>query len=116
MSQAHLGIVVEALLTDENLRIRFALERMEMIADLCVRGVELTSDEIDLLCQTDAHLWFSEDEVRREWRGWIRHPQCGFAMSGRRPITALSEEANVARVMDEIITQIAQRQTRRTQA
>jgi hypothetical protein len=70
MSQAHVGMVIEALLTNENLRIRFALERLEMIADLCVRGIELTSDEIDLLCQTDAHLWFLEDEVRREWQQW----------------------------------------------
>ena len=70
MSQAHVGTVIEALLTDENLRIRFALERIETIADLCVRGVELTGDEIDLLCQTDARLWFLGDEVKREWQEW----------------------------------------------
>jgi hypothetical protein len=78
MSQAHVGTVIEALLTDENLRIRFALERIETIADLCVRGVELTGDEIDLFCQTDARLWFLGDEVRREWREWtdIRRAVC----------------------------------------
>ena len=70
MSHAHVGIVIETLLGDENLRIRFALERMETIADLFARGVELTGDEIDLFCQTDARLWFLEDEVRREWRQW----------------------------------------------
>ena len=68
MSQAHVGTVIKALLTDENLRIRFAFERLEVIADLCVRGVELTGDEIDLFCQTDARLWFLGDEVRSEWR------------------------------------------------
>ena len=68
MSQAHVGIVIETLLADEDLRIRFALERMGTIADLCVRGIELTSDEIDLFCQTDARLWFVGDEVRRESR------------------------------------------------
>ena len=51
MSQAHVGIVIEMLLADENLRIRFALERMETIADLFVRGVELTGDEIDLFAK-----------------------------------------------------------------
>ena len=78
MSQAHVGTVIEALLTDENLRIRFALERLETIADLCVRGIALTSDEIDLFCQTDADLWFLGDEVRREWRRWaeVRSADC----------------------------------------
>ena len=40
------------------------------IADLCARGVELTGNEIDLLCETDARLWFLGDEVKREWREW----------------------------------------------
>ena len=70
MSQAHVGIVIETLLADEDLRIRFALERMETIADLCARGLELTGDEIDLFCQTDARLWFLGDEVKYEWRQW----------------------------------------------
>jgi hypothetical protein len=26
--------------------------------ELCLRGAELTRDEIDLLCRTDARLWF----------------------------------------------------------
>ena len=58
MSQAGVGMVVEKLLTDEDLRIRFALDRMETIAELCLRGIELTRDEIDLIHRTDARLWF----------------------------------------------------------
>ena len=115
MSQAHVGIVIERLLTDENLRIRFALERIETITDLCLRGVELTSDEIDLFCQADASLWFLGDEVRDEWQQWIdtRGPDCP---EWPTPDTAQSEEASLARLMDEIITRLAQRETRRSQA
>ena len=68
MSQAGVGMVIEKLLTDENLRIRFALDRMEAIAELCVRGFELTGDEIDLFYRTDARLWFLGDQVRAEWQ------------------------------------------------
>ena len=112
MSQAHVGIVIKALLTDEDLRIRFALERLETIVDLCLRGIDLTSGEIDLLCQTDAHLWFLGDEVRREWRRWADTPDANGPDSPT-PDTAQSGEASLAQLMDEIITQIAQRQTRR---
>ena len=70
--------VIEALLTDENLRIRFALDRIETVAELCLRGVELTSDEVDLFCRTDARLWFLGDEVTDEWQQWTgtRHAAC----------------------------------------
>ncbi len=56
MSQ--MGKVIDTLLTDENLRTRFALDRIETVAELCMRGAELTRDEMDLLCRTDARLWF----------------------------------------------------------
>ena len=68
MSQAGVGTVIEKLLTDENLRIRFALDRIETIAELCLRGVELTGDEVETLCWTNAHFWFLGDEVRSEWQ------------------------------------------------
>ena len=68
MSQAGVGMVIEKLLTDERLRIRFALDRMETIAELCLRGFELTRDEIDLFSRTDARLWFLGDQVRGEWQ------------------------------------------------
>jgi len=60
-------MAIEKLLTDERLRIRFARDRMETIAELCLRGFELTRDEIDLIYRTDARLWFVSDHVRGEW-------------------------------------------------
>lgn len=55
---SRIGLVIDKLLTDENLRTRFAIDRIETVAELCLRGAELTRDEIDLLCQADARLWF----------------------------------------------------------
>jgi hypothetical protein len=63
MSQAGVGTVVEELLTDENLRVRFALDPMETVADLFLRGVDLTGDEIELLCRADAGVWFLRSAV-----------------------------------------------------
>lgn len=68
MSRTAVGMVIEKLLTDETVRIRFAVDRMETIADLCLRGFELTRDEIDLFSRTDARLWFLGDQVRGEWK------------------------------------------------
>jgi hypothetical protein len=59
-------MVIEKLLTDENLRSRFALDRMETVAELFLRGFDLGPDEIDLFCRTDAALWFLGDTVREE--------------------------------------------------
>jgi hypothetical protein len=61
-------MVIEKLLTDERLRIGFALDRMETIAELYLRGFELTRDEIDLFDRSDARLWFLGDRVRSEWQ------------------------------------------------
>ena len=66
MSRTIVGMAIEKLLTDEDLRIRFALDRMDAIAELCLRGFELTRDEIDLFSLTDARLWFLGDQVRGE--------------------------------------------------
>jgi hypothetical protein len=63
MSRSIVGMVIDKLLTDEDLRIRFALDRVETVADLCLRGFDLTRDEIDLLCQTDAGVWFLRSAV-----------------------------------------------------
>ena len=60
-------MVIETLLTDESLRVRFALDRIEAIAELCLGGVELTRDEIDLIYRTDVRLWFLSDHLRGEW-------------------------------------------------
>jgi hypothetical protein len=69
MSRARIGMVIDKLLTDENLRIRFALDRVETVAALCLGGFDLTRDEIDLLCRTDAGVWF----LRRAVRGAPQH-------------------------------------------
>ena len=63
MSRANVGMVIDKLLTDENLRIRFAVDPMETVAELFLRGFDLTRDEIDLLCRTDAGVWFLRSAV-----------------------------------------------------
>jgi hypothetical protein len=64
MSRASVGMVIDKLLTDEHLRIRFAVDPIETVADLFLRGFDLTRDEIDLLCRTDAGVWFLGSAVR----------------------------------------------------
>jgi hypothetical protein len=64
MSRASVGKVIDKLLTDENLRIRFALDPIETVAELILRGFDLTHDEINLLCRTDAGVWFLRSAVR----------------------------------------------------
>jgi hypothetical protein len=66
MSQAGVGMVIETLLTDEGRRIRFALDRIETIAEPCLSGFELTRDELDLIYRTDVGLWF-RDHVGGQW-------------------------------------------------
>jgi hypothetical protein len=63
MSQRMVGIVVETLLTDEDLRIRFALDPIQTLAELNVRGLQLTSEEIDVFVRTDARVWFWNREL-----------------------------------------------------
>ena len=57
MSQKMVGNVINELLSDEDLRIRFVVDRMEALAELCIRGFELSGAEIDLFYRTDARLW-----------------------------------------------------------
>ena len=64
MSRASVGMVIDKLLTDESLRIRFAVDPMETMAALALRGFDLTRDEFDLLCRTDAGVWFLRSAVR----------------------------------------------------
>jgi hypothetical protein len=63
MSQQMVGIVINRLLTDEDLRVRFALDPIETLADLSFRGLELTSDEIDVFIRTDTRMWFWSGEL-----------------------------------------------------
>jgi hypothetical protein len=51
MSQHTVGIVIDKLLTDEDLRIRFVTDRMETLAELCLRGFGLSPNDIDLFCE-----------------------------------------------------------------
>jgi hypothetical protein len=61
MSQTGVRKVVEQLLTDENLRIRLGFDPIETVAELCLRGFDLSGEEIDLFCRTDANVWFLGD-------------------------------------------------------
>jgi hypothetical protein len=61
MSQQMVGIVIDRLLTDEDLRIRFIVEPVETMADLHARGFELTPEEIDLFIQTNTRTWLWTD-------------------------------------------------------
>jgi hypothetical protein len=58
MSQQSVGIVVHKLLTDEDLRVRFALDRIETLAALGFLGIALTPEEFDVLLQADPRVWF----------------------------------------------------------
>ncbi len=51
------------MLPDENLRLRCALDPVATVAEPCLRGFDLTRDEIDLLCRTDAGVWFLRSAV-----------------------------------------------------
>ena len=68
MSHTSVGRVIDALLTDEDLRTRFAHNRIDTVGELCLRGFELTRDEIDLCCQMDIQAWFRLDELAGERR------------------------------------------------
>ena len=111
MSRAGVGIVIDKLLTDEDLRIRFALDRFEAVAELYLLGAELTRDEIDLFCRTDSHLWFVGDWVRAEWQQWTGARGAVFPQ-GATLEAAQSEEATVARVIDDIMTALVRREAR----
>lgn len=56
-------MVIDRLLTDEDLRIRFVRDRIEALMELSLRGFDLTENEIGLLSQTDARLWFWDRQV-----------------------------------------------------
>jgi hypothetical protein len=58
MSQQMVGIVIDRLLNDEDLRVRFANDRIETLAALSFLGIELTRAEMDVFLRTDAQLWF----------------------------------------------------------
>jgi len=63
MSRVGIGKVIDTLLTEEKLRIGFAVDRISTVTELFRRGFDLSQDEIDLFCRTDAALWFLGDVV-----------------------------------------------------
>ena len=62
MSQRTVGIVIDRLLGDESLRLRFEEDPVETVGELLAHGVELTPNEIDLFVQSDAQMWFWIDQ------------------------------------------------------
>jgi hypothetical protein len=67
MSQQNVTNVISRLLTDEELRMRFALDPFDTVAELHLRGLALTPDEIDVFVQSDVRVWFGESERVRGW-------------------------------------------------
>ena len=63
MSQQNIEDVVRWLMTDEDLRTRFVLDRFEAICEFQVRGASLRPDEIDLFLQSDSELWIGQHEA-----------------------------------------------------
>jgi hypothetical protein len=57
VSRQFVGRVIHHLLTDEELRDRFAINPVETIADLMRQGCELTAEEVEVFVRTDARLW-----------------------------------------------------------
>ena len=63
MSQQMVGLVIDRLLEDEDLRDRFALDRIDTLAELSFRGFELTPDELDVFIRRDARVWARESLI-----------------------------------------------------
>jgi hypothetical protein len=61
MSQETVGEVMTRLLSDEELRIRFAHDPLDILAELHLRGLRLTPGEIDVFVQSDVRMWFGEN-------------------------------------------------------
>ena len=57
MSQQNVGHVIHILLTDEDVRTRFALDPLDTIADLHLQGLALTVDEIAMFVRSDVQSW-----------------------------------------------------------
>jgi hypothetical protein len=61
MSHHTVGIVMDRLLGDADLRRRFAIDRVEGVGELQANGVELTPREIDLFVEADVQMWFWDE-------------------------------------------------------
>ena len=65
MSHQNVERVIDRLLTDEELRMRLALDPLDTLAELHLRGLALTPEEIDAFVQADVRLWFHENDCVR---------------------------------------------------
>jgi hypothetical protein len=63
MSRAGVGYIVDRLITDRRLRLRFAFDPVQTVVDLYLRGVDLSFDEIDLLSRADPRVWMPGEHV-----------------------------------------------------
>lgn len=57
MSQRNVELLIGRLVTDEDLRHRFARAPFEALAEFVDQGWELSRSEIDALVQIDVTLW-----------------------------------------------------------
>jgi hypothetical protein len=57
MSLQAVEIVMNRLLTNQELRVRFAIDRLEALGELYTDGLDLTPGELDLFIQSDVQMW-----------------------------------------------------------
>jgi hypothetical protein len=57
MSQRNVELFMGRLLTDAELRRRFARAPLEIVGEFCEQGWELSRGEMDALAQLDMRLW-----------------------------------------------------------
>jgi len=64
MSQRAVSVIVDRLVTDQDVRDRFTQHRLEVLVDLQLyAGIELTADEIAAFVCADLEAWFSDGLV-----------------------------------------------------
>jgi hypothetical protein len=63
MSQQAVASLIHRLLTDEDLRIRFAADRVGTIADVCLGGLQLSSDEMNVFVTSDPRIWHDDRQT-----------------------------------------------------
>jgi hypothetical protein len=63
MSHHRVGIALNALLDDDDLRVRFAIDPIDALADLGIRSIFLTPDEIDVFIRIDPRVWSWTNDV-----------------------------------------------------
>ena len=57
MSQRNVELFIGRLLTDAELRRRFAAAPLHIVQEFCEQGWELNRGEVDALAQLDMRLW-----------------------------------------------------------